>query len=160
MQKKVLLLLLSSTCLWDLLRRISRKMRWMILHCAWLTELNVVLAITKDMLRLGGFYAPQCQWQEFYPIFDVRVHRIDDGRVASNVGIGLRRQFCDAIMGVNAYYDFRDTRLADYHQLGVGGELFTPYLDLRVNGYYPIGPRRRHHSTVFPFLGGFKPKGI
>lgn len=105
---------------------------------------------------LGLFYTPSNNWDHCQPIVDVRVHRIDTGHIASNAGLGVRKRICDHIFGVNAFYDFRDTRLADYHQFGVGSELFTPCFDIRFNAYFPISPRRRHHNTIF-FLGdGFR----
>lgn len=42
------------------------------------------------------------------------------------------------IIGANAFYDFTSSSNDfDYHQWGAGLEWMSPYLDMRVNGYFP-----------------------
>lgn len=113
------------------------------------------LGFPSGYASFGGLYTPRCDYDGYYPIFDIRLHRIDNGHFASNLGFGVRKQFCDVILGANLFYDFRDTWLATYHQIGVGCELFTNCADFRFNGYFPVGPVRRHDTRTFNFAGGF-----
>jgi hypothetical protein len=56
-----------------------------------------------------------------------------------NLGIGYRQLLpkLDVILGVNAYYDYRDTRFDHYSQWGAGFEILTAWIDARANYYDP-----------------------
>ncbi len=57
-----------------------------------------------------------------------------------NLGLGYRHLFADRnlILGGNIFYDYRDTRFGNtYHQLGLGVEMLTPWVDARANYYRP-----------------------
>lgn len=61
-----------------------------------------------------------------------------------NLGVGYRKYtekfFNGSIIGINAYYDTRNSDLANhFQQIGLGAELLTRHFDLRINGYFPIG---------------------
>lgn len=112
------------------------------------------LGYHKGYATFGLFYIPSFACCDAQPIFDVRLHRIDDGRFASNVGVGYRKRFGEDIGGINVFYDYRDSQVDAYHQIGIGAEWFNPCFDIRVNGYFPIGPTTRHSSQNFVFIGG------
>ena len=56
-----------------------------------------------------------------------------------NLGIGYRHLLPNqkVVLGVNAYYDYRDLDYGHYDQWGVGFELLSSWIDARVNFYEP-----------------------
>lgn len=67
-----------------------------------------------------------------------------------NLGLGYRHLLFDrqTILGVNAYYDTRDTRAGStFDQIGFGMELLTGPLDLRANFYLPQDRENTVHTT-------------
>ncbi len=74
------------------------------------------------------------------PFIDLRGHVFNDGRWAANAGLGGRIDCDKVVVGLNAYYDYRDTeKLGSQSQVGGGFELLSKWADLRINGYAPIG---------------------
>lgn len=61
-----------------------------------------------------------------------------------NAGFGARFQTqCDWVLGVNSFFDWRDTGVSTFRQIGVGFEALGPIVDVRSNLYFPIGTQRR-----------------
>lgn len=83
------------------------------------------------------FVAPYIS--HFIPMLDLRGHVFDDGRFAANAGVGLRHMNPARINGINAYYDYRQTRLMHFNQLTLGGESLGKWVDFRLSGYIPMG---------------------
>jgi len=86
------------------------------------------------------------------PIFDIRAHCFNNGKLASNLGLGLRYFNSDssAVFGINVFYDFRKGPIASYNQLGAGFEVLSPFWDFRLNYYFPVD-RRADHSCKGSF---------
>lgn len=85
------------------------------------------------------------------PFFDMRAHLTNNGCFCSNLGVGFRwLDECDRrLIGVNAYYDYRDeipTQAFGNHQIGLGFEYFTDKFDLTANLYMPVA--RRYHKKL------------
>ncbi|MBS0585087.1 MAG: inverse autotransporter beta domain-containing protein [Verrucomicrobia bacterium] len=78
--------------------------------------------------------------QECAVFLDLRSQIFDDSLLAANVGLGMR-YLGPWILGVNIYYDYRQTIYLNYNQIGVGLECLGKYLDFRLNGYFSIGTR-------------------
>ena len=87
---------------------------------------------------LDGFFAPDPARCAPMPFLDIRGHVFDNGKLAANVGIGFRKIAGSRIYGLNAYYDYRNTKRAHYNQVGVGLETLGERWDFRINGYFPI----------------------
>ncbi len=108
---------------------------------------------------LSGFLTPSEMWT-FQPFLDVRGHVFNDGHWAANAGLGGRINLADtgAVLGLNLFYDYRDTEeLGSQHQVGGGLELLSQYADFRINGYGPVGDT----TCVSPFcFAGFGNSGI
>lgn len=107
---------------------------------------------------LGIFYSP-IKMGDLIPFLDLRGHIFNDGRAAGNVGGGLRYVVSDqdAVYGVNAYYDFRQSswRHHWYDQVGVGFERLSPCFDVRINGYIPINSTAHSSKHFFDVGNGF-----
>lgn len=104
---------------------------------------------------LEWYYMPTCG--NFTPILDLRGHVFNNGKFASNVGIGLR-YLNGMIWGVNAYYDFRQTHRTHFNQISLGLEALGRWVDYRINGYFPVG--RRHSSYYHTRFDSFKDNNI
>lgn len=108
---------------------------------------------------LGSFIALEnLETDNFLPFLDVRGHLFNDGRLAANIGGGVR--FIDRdnrrVFGVNAYYDFRDrSHRHQFHQIGVGAEMLTDCWDLRLNGYFPVNGNTFSKTKSKNFGDGF-----
>lgn len=99
----------------------------------------------------AGIFAPLHDFQvsKIYPFFDVRTHVFNDGKIAVNVGGGMRF-VCPSykkVFGVNLYYDGRKD-CGSFNQIGLGLEMFGRQYDVRVNGYIPFFQRKNNMSVI------------
>ncbi len=108
----------------------------------------------RGYTTLEGFLSPN--WQRgFQPFLDVRGHMFDSGRTAANVGMGGRfNVFGNWAAGANLFYDFRDAKRLRVHQLGPGLELLSPFIDFRLNGYFPIANVKKLEDLTFDRFTG------
>lgn len=76
---------------------------------------------------------------------DLRAHYLDEGRFAANLGTGVRYKpcWCDQVIGINGYYDWRNIKHTSFKQVGLGLELLNCTWNFRLNGYLPIGKKER-----------------
>ena len=99
------------------------------------------------------FLAPQ--WKNnILPFADFRGHVFDDGRFATNAGLGLRYDLSGYTIGGNFYYDFREAKNINPHQLAGGLELLSKYFDVRINGYGPITATKTERPAQFDGFSG------
>jgi len=87
---------------------------------------------------------------------DLRGHIFNNGKWAANGGIGLRHglESSPYVVGINAYYDYREASHAHFNQVGGGLELLANRWDLRLNGYVPIGKRKHKFEDGFSAFKG------
>jgi hypothetical protein len=83
--------------------------------------------------------------RKWVPIADLRGHVFNNGNFAANAGFGLRR-LSNRAWGINAYYDYRQTRSFHYNGLGAGLETLGEVVDARINGYLPVGAKTHASS--------------
>ncbi len=105
---------------------------------------------------LEAFLAPNILKGGWLPFLDLRGHVFDNGKLAANAGIGLRRLGSSRVWGVNGYYDYRNTSHQHYNQVSAGLESLGRVWDFRINGYFPIGRKQSpyfHRSTFYAFQG-------
>ncbi|MCP5505261.1 MAG: right-handed parallel beta-helix repeat-containing protein [Chlamydiales bacterium] len=94
----------------------------------------------------------QANREDFSPFADLRLHVMNEGRFASNLGVGFRTLPWDRVsLGGNLYYDYRSSRHLHTHQVSGGFELLSEYLDFRLNGYLPVGGTK--HADPLAFAG-------
>src|SRR5579863_10638411 len=100
-----------------------------------------------------GFFAPSIN--TWLPFVDLRGHVFDDGKFAANAGLGLRYLSTSRVWGVNAYYDYRNTKHRHYNQVAAGLESLGTIWDFRINGYLPVGKTHSHffHNRFSHFKG-------
>ena len=93
-------------------------------------------------------FKPSERWASF---FDFRGHVFNDGKWASNAGLGLRFIPCsdDGVYGLNLYWDWREANHTNFHQMGAGLELLWPCWDIRANGYAPINRHKKIYRQGF-----------
>jgi Protein of unknown function (DUF3442). len=77
---------------------------------------------------------------DFLPFLDARAHLFNDGRFASNLGIGTRIPAFDnaCAFGANLYWDYRNSKGLNTNQIGPGLEVLSRDVDFRINGYIPL----------------------
>lgn len=105
-----------------------------------------------------GFLALYHQQLQCYPFLDFQFNRISNGCQAYNAGIGWRTFTSNRqeMLGINLYYDAREVFNDYLQQMSIGVEFLGKCLDLRANGYWPIGDRRALvETTVFEYPGDF-----
>lgn len=89
------------------------------------------------------------------PFLDIRGHLFDSGKWAANAGVGLRGLLGNRAYGINTYYDYRNTKRLNYHQIGLGLETLGTLWDVRINGYLPVGKKITHpYDTKFSTFSG------
>ncbi len=104
----------------------------------------------KGYTSLDAFFAPDPKPLSLIPFLDLRGHVFNNGQLAANVGIGIRRMNENLVLGFNAYYDYRNAQRNHYNQVGFGLEMLGRRYDFRVNGYVPID-----RNAVVPYLTEF-----
>ncbi len=88
---------------------------------------------------LQGFFPLNPNRMDPVPYLDARAHLFDDGRFASNIGLGLRKIMKSRVWGMNAYYDYRHAKHQSFNQVGLGLESLGEKWDAFINGYIPVG---------------------
>lgn len=63
--------------------------------------------------------------------------------------------FCE-LLGVNAYHDWRQGFISDYHQMGVGVEVLSRRWDFRANAYIPFGAAKNLNVCNYNYPGGYE----
>ncbi|HSX37679.1 MAG TPA: inverse autotransporter beta domain-containing protein [Chlamydiales bacterium] len=110
---------------------------------------------SEGYTTLEGFFAPDPEPLRMIPFLDVRGHIFNNGKMAANAGLGLRRITGCRTFGLNAYYDYRNTKRLHYNQVGVGLETLGKLWDFRLNGYLPVGKKSTSpYDTRFDGFSG------
>lgn len=97
------------------------------------------IGYTEGYTTLEGFFAPDPHLWSVMPFLDLRGHVFNNGKLAANAGLGFRGIWGCRTYGLNAYYDYRNTKRLHYNQVGMGLETLGTLLDFRINGYLPVG---------------------
>jgi hypothetical protein len=94
-------------------------------------------------------YSPLFKLQSLF--LDVQMIRVGRGKLAGNFGVGWRQIILPdyALIGMNFFYDMRRQSQHTFQQVGMGLEYFTNLLDLRLNGYLPIGAKEKSIGNGF-----------
>lgn len=123
------------------------------------TEFNGV-GHENGYTSIDFFMTPFHETHGVLPFVDMRAHVLNNGDIAANIGIGFRRQPADGdcVWGFNLFYDWRERpeftfHNHQFHQIGLGFEIFCPSFDLRLNGYLPVGQDRSKEMRFHSFSG-------
>jgi hypothetical protein len=102
-----------------------------------------------------GFFAPPVDRYCVVPFLDMRGHLFNNGRLASNMGLGVRQLLGCRVYGVNAYWDYRNTKRHSYNQISAGLESLGTRWDFKANGYFTVGSRQSkgYHTEFEEFVG-------
>ncbi len=115
------------------------------------------LGYDQGYTTVETFITPS-QSYNWRPFLDARGHVFNSGRLAANAGVGLRYgdKQGSFVTGINAYYDYRDSKHFNSQQLGGGLEFLSRYIDLRINGAYPFSNDKFISQACFSgFCGHF-----
>lgn len=106
-----------------------------------------------------GIFAPKPLWDENSLIFaDVRGMITNQGKGGANVGVGLRHydEDLDRVFGASVWYDYDNSHVESYNQIGLSLESLGRFWDWRVNGYIPVGQDKNKLGVAYPsslFIG-------
>jgi hypothetical protein len=104
---------------------------------------------------LDMFLAADPDKWSILPLFSGRGHIFNDGKIAANLGVGLRTLLSDRVYGINAFYDFRSVSHLPANQIGLGLETIGTFFDFRLNGYLPVGKKTSSpYDTSFADFSG------
>jgi hypothetical protein len=99
------------------------------------------IGYNQGYTTLETFLAPDPSEWGVMPFLDARGHVFDNGKWAANAGVGIRGVLGCRAYGLNAYYDYRNTKKLHYNQIGIGLETLGTFWDIRINGYLPVGKK-------------------
>ncbi len=101
-------------------------------------------------------YSLTCEQAKYEFLFNLRGHLFNDAKSAGNIGFGFRYFLNEdsSRLGINLYYDFRDTSHFFAHQAAGGLEWVSREVDVRINGYLPFGQQRSFHEYTFKGFSG------
>jgi len=105
----------------------------------------------KGYATFEALFAPSPR--RFMPMIDIRAHHLYNDTYAVNAGLIGRyvsKSFC-RIYGLNVYWDYRQGKVGNYQQLGVGFETLGKRFDFRFNGN--IGIQKHMLKCKFEFSG-------
>ena len=110
-----------------------------------LNGIQEATAYGTDHATIAALFAPKYHSGRILPMLDIRAEAFINNTYGCNIGVGGRYipssdSFC-ALIGFNAYYDFRGGFKGPYNQLGLGMEILGKRWDFRANGYIPLGAK-------------------
>jgi hypothetical protein len=108
------------------------------------------IGYNKGYTTFEGFFATDPKKNLTIPFLDLRAHVFNDGKLATNIGLGFRKNAGCLAYGLNAYYDYRKTSKLRYNQIGFGLEALGQRCDFRINAYLPVG-----HKITDPYGTSF-----
>lgn len=92
---------------------------------------------------------------KWIPFIDGRMHVFNNGKIATNIGLGARYVSSSIVYGINSYYDYRETSRQKYNQYSLGLEALGKVWDVRLNGYLPVGHKRSSfYNADFGYFSG------
>lgn len=100
---------------------------------------------------------PLCNCR-FIPFIDLKGHVFNNGRFATNTGLGLRwlNPCYERAWGLFCFYDSYISSRLSCHQVSLGFESLGETWDLRVNGYLPVGHKKTSiYRLSYDFSSGF-----
>lgn len=112
-----------------------------------------------------GFAGLDAMFASEYPAFTVMPFIeaqgmfVFDNSWAANLGVGGRclLEKIPAMVGLNAFYSFRQGHHGIYNGIGMGFELIGRRWELNVNGYAPLGNTLNFSKTVYDdYFGDYK----
>ncbi|MBP7074286.1 MAG: hypothetical protein KBA81_02760 [Rhabdochlamydiaceae bacterium] len=89
-------------------------------------------------------------------LFNLRGHIFNDAKAAGNGGIAFRYSLKEdtSRIGANLYYDVRDSKHFIAQQIAGGLEWISKKIDVRMNGYLPVGKERSFSEHKFQGFTG------
>ncbi|MCX6991193.1 MAG: inverse autotransporter beta domain-containing protein [Chlamydiae bacterium] len=116
------------------------------------------IGYNKGYTTIEAFLSSDPSLWRLMPFLDLRGHVFNDGKFASNAGIGARSIWGCRAYGINAYYDYRNTHHRNFNQVSLGLETLGTLWDVRINGYLPVGGKIS--SPYNPTFGRFSGNSI
>jgi hypothetical protein len=102
------------------------------------------IAIDENYGGVTFFAVPGPSINSIHFLLDAKAFKLEKKDWAASAGIGFRKvdMFREKVFGINMYYDYLDQNSANYHQWGVGFEMFSRHWEFHLNGYLPVSNKR------------------
>jgi len=116
------------------------------------------LGYNRGYSSLDLFLAKPLRGSTIVPFLDLRGHIFNNGRFATNAGLGCRwlNASRERVWGINFFYDSFIAYRLPYHQVSIGLEALGQIWDVRVNGYLPVGHKSTPiYALSYDFSSGF-----
>ncbi|OAT58235.1 Ig-like domain-containing protein [Obesumbacterium proteus ATCC 12841] len=111
----------------------------------WLNQKGTArVSVTSDSKISGDMLLPVIGNNDSLLFTQLGMHGNED-RNTANLGLGYRQYIGDWMYGINTFYDYDYT--GKNARLGAGGEAWTDYLKLAVNGYYGLTGWHQSHLS-------------
>lgn len=117
--------------------------------------------LVRNYSTLAMLWGPSFRKKHVLSMLDVRGHSLqdvtDDRRYAWNIGYVARYippEKC-RLLGVNAFYDYRQGCIDNWHRVGLGMEVLGKRWDFRLNAYFPCGEKNEKEKCVINYGFGF-----
>lgn len=111
----------------------------------WLNQKGTArVSVTSDSKISGDMLLPVIGNNDSLLFTQLGMHGNED-RNTANLGLGYRQYIGDWMYGINTFYDYDYT--GKNALLGAGGEAWTDYLKLAVNGYYGLTGWHQSHLS-------------
>lgn len=92
----------------------------------------------------------------FQPFLDIEALFFQKNQWGCSTGVGVRYFGNPSIVyGANVYFDSRRIKTGNINQFGLGIELLSDILELRVNGYFPFQNQIQGKKTKTVYTGGY-----
>ena len=104
-----------------------------------------------------GFITDLKMAPDFSTFANFEARRFDGGILGFSSGIGINKLFSLVNIGGNIFYDLQgNKRASSFHRISVGVEVLSDFLNLYVNGYYPVGKKMvLSKSSTYSYEGGY-----
>lgn len=105
---------------------------------------------------LGVFFCPEARCGFWDPLLELQGHRLNDGKWAANVGVGLQTAFptYKAKLRGYAYMDYLQGEFGNFREVSIGAEWLGCLFDARINGYFPLNEHGNREKTRFDYGNG------
>lgn len=103
-----------------------------------------------------GLFLSKFNEEESLRFLECRGHIFNDGKLAANIGVGLRKKVLEKylVLGINGFYDYRRDLNHNFHQFGMGLEFLGKVISGRINGYFPVGKKEKIVGYSFDNFAG------
>jgi hypothetical protein len=123
-------------------------------------EIDPRVTVRHDFGNGVGYSSGYTYLEGFIPLWqtpgesiafqNLRIVNFDNNQFwEAQIGGGYRKLIADTVLGINGFYDGRNTSSIFYNQIGFGVEALREKWEFRGNFYFPLGTQSNQTANVF-----------